>query len=206
MLRRSSLCRLLAAPAVAAPDAPSPILTTPEAVDALTYAQPQVARVTHVDLDLTVDFAAHVIRGTAALDILAGPQATEIVLDDKKLAIRSITDAAGRPLPFTVGADDEEKGAPLTVAIGAARRIVVTYASAPDARALGWLTPAQTAGKAKPYLFSQGEAINNRSWIPTQDSPGIRQSWTARITVPAGLTAVMSADPPDAGRRTGRAG
>ena len=46
----------------------------------------------------------------------------------------------------------------------------------------------------KPYLFSQGQAINNRSWIPTQDSPGIRQSWTASITVPAGLTAVMSGE------------
>ena len=185
---------LLAAPAYAAPDAPSPILTTPEAKDVLTYAQPQVARVTHVDLDLVADFAAKVMRGTAALDILAAPSATEIVLDDLNLDIASITDAAGRPLAYTVGANDPEKGAPLTVRIGAARRIVITYASRPDARALGWLAPELTAGKAKPYLFSQGQAINNRSWIPTQDSPGIRQSWTASITVPEGLTAVMSGE------------
>ena len=185
---------LLASPAVAAPDAPSPILTTPEARDVLTYAQPQVARVTHVDLDLTADFAAKTMRGTASLDILAAPDAPEIVLDDKGLDIAKITDASGRPLSWTVGADDPEKGAPLTVQIGTARRIVVTYASRPDARALGWLAPSLTAGKAKPYLFSQGQAINNRSWIPTQDSPGIRQSWTATITVPEGLTAVMSGE------------
>lgn len=185
---------LLATPAYAAPDAPSPILTTPEAKDVLTYAQPQVARVTHVDLDLTVDFAAKVMRGTAALDILAAPNAREIVLDDKNLGITKITDAQGRPLKFTVGADDPNKGAALMVQIGTARRIVVTYASRPDARALGWLSPAETAGKAKPYLFSQGQAINNRSWIPTQDSPGIRQSWTAAITVPEGFTAVMSGE------------
>jgi aminopeptidase N len=45
----------------------------------------------------------------------------------------------------------------------------------------------------KPYLLSQGQAIENRSWIPTQDSPGVRQTWEARIRVPKALTAVMSA-------------
>ncbi|MGI4878878.1 MAG: M1 family metallopeptidase [Janthinobacterium lividum] len=180
--------------AVAAPDAPSPILTTPEAKDVLTYARPEIARVTHVDLDLTVDFASHVIHGTAALDILAAAGAKEVILDDKNLAIASITDAAGHKLAWSVGPSDPEKGAPLTVQLGAGRRIVITYRSDPGASALGWLPPALTAGKVKPYLFSQGEAINNRSWIPTQDSPGIRQSWAAKITVPADLVAVMSAE------------
>jgi aminopeptidase N len=178
----------------AAPDAPSPILTTPEAKDVLTYAQPQRARVTHIDLDLTADFDRHVMRGTAALDIVARPDVGEIVLDDNKLVISAITDAAGKPLKWSVGAYADYKGAPLTVEMGAARRIVITYRSEPGASALGWLAPALTAGKAKPYLFSQGEAINNRSWVPTQDSPGIRQSWTARITVPSDLVAVMSGE------------
>lgn len=185
---------VVAAPAVAAPDAPSPILTTPEARDVLTYAQPEVARVVHVDLDLAVDFKTHVVSGTAALDILARPGARTIVLDDKGLQIARITDAKGRALKWLVGADDEEKGAPLTVEIGDARRIVVTYRSRPNARALGWLDPLLTAGKRKPYLYSQGQSINNRSWIPTQDSPGIRQSWTAAITVPQDLVAVMSGE------------
>ena len=185
---------LAAAPAIARPDAPSPILTAPEAHDALSYADPELARVTHVDLDLKVDFATRTVAGTAALDILARPGAREIVLDDNKLAIAKITDGAGHPLKYSVGPYDDYKGAPLTVEIGKARRIVVTYRSSPEASALGWLDPSLTAGKKKPYLYSQGESINNRSWIPTQDSPGIRQSWTARITVPSDLVAVMSAE------------
>jgi len=191
----AALVALAATPILAvAPDPPSPILTTQDAVDVLTYAQPAVARVTHVDLDLTADFAAKEMRGTATLSIIAAPGAGEIRLDDKGLVIEQIADAQGRPLTWTVAPADTYKGAPLIVKIGSARKIVITYHSKADASALGWLPPALTAGKTKPFLFSQGQSIENRSWIPTQDSPGIRQSWTASITVPADLVAVMSGE------------
>lgn len=74
------------------------------------------------------------------------------------------------------------------------KQILIRYKTRPGASALQWLAPELTAGKRKPYLFSQGQPINNRSWIPTQDSPGIRQTWSATLTVPAGLVAVMSGD------------
>jgi len=184
----------LAAPAFAKPDAPAPILTTADARDVLTYARPEIARVTHVDLDLAASFERKVFNGTATLDILAAKGAREIVLDAKDLVIEAVTDEAGRPLRWQLGEADAYKGAPLTIAMGAARRIVIRYRTKPEASALQWLPPELTAGKQKPYLLSQGQSINNRSWIPTQDSPGIRQTWEARIVVPAGLTAVMSGE------------
>jgi leukotriene-A4 hydrolase len=172
----------------------APILRTADARDPHSYARPLEARVTHLALDLDVDFDAKRIGGTAALDIERAPDATEIVLDDDGLQIESIVDGSGQPLDYKVGADDPNLGAPLTVALApGTRRLVIRYSSAPDAEALQWLTPEQTAGKKQPYLFSQGQAILNRSWIPTQDSPGIRQSWEATIRVPEPLTAVMSA-------------
>ncbi len=171
----------------------SSILTTPDSVDIHSYAKPLEARVTHLALDLTVDFDAKRIGGLAALDIDRKPDAKEIILDDKGLEIQSITDAAGQPLDYKVGASDTNLGAPLAIALRPdTNRILIRYRSAPDAGALQWLTPEQTAGKQHPYLFSQGQAIENRTWIPTQDSPGIRQSWEATIRVPAPLTAVMS--------------
>jgi aminopeptidase N len=181
---------LIAAPA----PAPAPILDAPDAVDAHSHARPHEARVTHVALDLKADFVANRMEGSATLDVEAAPGAKEIVLDDKGLEIGSVTNDAGRPLAYTVGASDPLLGAPLTVRLGGARRIRIAYRSGPDAPALLWLTPAQTAGKRHPFLFSQGESILNRSWIPTQDSPGIRQSWEARIVVPRGLVAVMSGE------------
>ena len=172
----------------------APILDTPEARDTASYARPLEARVYHVALDLNVDFDAKRIGGTAILDIDRKPDAKEIVLDDKGLEIESITDGSEQPLEWKVGAADPKLGAPLAVTLRPdTRRLIIKYKSAPDAGALQWLTPEQTAGKKRPYLFSQGQAIENRSWIPTQDSPGIRQTWEATIHVPAGLTAVMSA-------------
>ncbi|MFL6767068.1 MAG: M1 family metallopeptidase [Sphingomicrobium sp.] len=171
----------------------APILDAPDAVDVHSHAKPLEARVTHLALDLDVDFDARRIGGTATLDIDAKPDATEIILDDKGLEISAITDQAGNPLPYKVGTMDENLGAPLTIRIGDKRKIIIRYKSAPEAGALQWLTPEQTAGKKHPFLLSQGESIENRTWIPTQDSPGIRQSWEARISVPQPLTAVMSA-------------
>jgi len=180
------------AAAAAAPEV-APILTTPDAVDTSSWARPREARVTHVDLDLTTDFAARRLTGTAGLDILAAPDAREVVLDTLDLTILSVVDGEGRALPWTLGEADGGKGAPLTVQLNGARRIVVAYQTG-SAVALQWLPPELTAGKTKPFLYSQGQPTLNRSWIPTQDSPGIRQTWTARIVAPEGLTAVMSGE------------
>ncbi|MEA3064201.1 MAG: leukotriene-A4 hydrolase [Sphingomonadales bacterium] len=172
----------------------APILDTPEARDTYSYARPLEARVTHVALDLEADFAAKRIGGTATLDVEARPDAKEIVLDSKGLEVSAITSADGKPLPWTIGKSDPDRGAPLAVRLNGAKQIRIAYKSAPDAEALQWLTPEQTAGRKHPFLFSQGESILNRSWIPTQDSPGIRQTWEARIVVPEPLVAVMSGE------------
>ena len=190
----------------------APVLTTPEAKDVWTYARPAEARVTHVDLELKVDFDSKTIGGVATLDVLAAKGAKEIVLDTLDLEIAVVSDERGVKLAHKVGPSDPQLGAPLTIELNGAKRIRIVYRSKPGARALQWLTPAQTQSKTLPFLFSQGQAINNRSWVPTQDSPGIRQTWAATVTVPEGFVPVMSAQmidgatgtPAPQGRRTFR--
>jgi aminopeptidase N len=163
--------------------------------DVHSYAKPGDARVTHVALDLRADFAAKTLAGTATLSLQIAPGATHVVLDTQDLEITKVTGAGGKDLKFALGATDKILGRPLTIDVTPDdKRIVISYRTSPQAAALQWLAPSQTAGKQQPYLFSQGEAILTRSWIPTQDSPGIRQSYEARITVPKGLRAVMSAE------------
>ena len=108
----------------------APVLTTPDARDVRSYARPLVARVTHVDLDLTADFDTKTMSGQAAMDVLAAPGAKEIVLDTLGLTVSKVTDGAGRDLAWKLGASDAELGAPLTVQLNGAKRIVVHYAPA----------------------------------------------------------------------------
>lgn len=171
----------------------APVLLTEDARDVHSYAQPAIARVTHVDLDLTADFTAHTLSGTAALDVLAAAGET-LTLDTNGLTIESVTDQAGKALTWAQGVVDPVLGAPLRIELGSSTRVVVHYRTGPNSAALQWLAPAQTAGKKLPYLFNQSEPILTRTWIPTQDSPGIRQTWSARVVAPAALTVVMSAE------------
>ncbi|HYC66430.1 MAG TPA: hypothetical protein VEC14_16995, partial [Reyranellaceae bacterium] len=53
----------------------APVLATEDAVDPHSFARPHEARVSHVALDLTVDFAGRRLGGTATLDIDRKPDA-----------------------------------------------------------------------------------------------------------------------------------
>jgi leukotriene-A4 hydrolase len=163
--------------------------------DPHSAARPDEARVTHVALDLAADFTARTLAGTATLTLARTGSAPTLVLDTADLTIVKVTDAAGHALGHALGAKDPILGQPLTVTLTPdVTKVVVEYRTSPQAAALQWLSPSQTAGRKQPYLFSQGQAILTRSWVPTQDSPAIRQTYDARITVPAPLVAVMSAE------------
>lgn len=194
MLRRTLLLSAIAIPALSAcastVGAADPMAPLPH--DTSSHARPDEARVRHVSLDLTADFDRKVFHGKATLDIVARNDAREIVLDSDGLVIRAVR-AGTREAAYTIGEVSAGKGAPLTIQLNGARQIEIEYESAPNASALQWLEPAQTASN-KRFLFSQGQSIHNRTWIPTQDSPGIRQTYDARIVVPADLKAVMSAE------------
>lgn len=172
-------------------------LATPAlAQDPHSYARPDQVKVRHLDLDLAVDFAQRRLSGTATWELERQAGADQLVLDVRHMEILDVR-AAGQALPFQVGPSDPVLGSPLTITLPeSVQSVAVTYRTTPEAAALQWLEPAQTAGGEHPFLFTQSQAVLARTWIPCQDTPAVRFTYRARLQVPKALMALMSASNP----------
>ena len=174
--------------------------------DASTLANLDAFVAKHLVLDLTADFSAKTLSGTAELTFnRRDPNATEVVLDTRDLKIEKVEAATGAgawtATTHRLDAATPAFGSALHIAMPAgADRVRVTYSTSPTARGLQWLAPSQTAGKKQPFLFSQAQAIQARSFIPLQDTPGVRMTYDATIRTPKDLVAVMAAEMEDVGR------
>jgi aminopeptidase N len=158
-------------------------------MDVHSWSHPEQLSVRHIELDLDVRFDRRILEGSATVHFERhGPG--DLILDTRDLEIRSVENAAG----FKLGAPDAILGAPLRILDPEGDWVRIHYATSPAASGLQWLDPAQTAGKRHPFLYTQSQAIHARSWIPLQDTPGVRITFDAAIRTPDGLRAVMGAD------------
>ena len=168
------------------------------AEDVHSYADPNKVRVSRIALDWTVLFDQKTIKGTATLDVIRTDKNAPLILDTRDLNIEKIETSAistsFKPTTFKVGTADKILGSSLTIDLPAnAKQVRIFYSTNPTASGLQWLEPQQTAGKKTPFMFSQAQAIHARSFIPLQDSPQIRVTYSARVRTPKNLLAVMSA-------------
>ncbi|UXX81140.1 M1 family metallopeptidase [Reichenbachiella carrageenanivorans] len=165
--------------------------------DTHSFAHPEEAVVTHLSWHARVNFELKKIDATATLTIKSTADAKQLVLDTKDLTIKSITNGNNEALNFSIGETQPFLGAPLTINITPkTKNVLVSYETSENAEALQWLEPSQTTDKSYPFLFTQSQAILARSWVPIQDSPGIRFTYDAQVEVPKELLALMSASNP----------
>ncbi len=164
-------------------------------VEPHSFARPNEAAIQHLDLDIKVDFEQKIIVGKATYSIVNN-SAEVIVFDSKFLEIDKV-EADGKETKFSLGSFDKMLGQPLKVLItNQTKKVTIHYKTTSKTEALQWLNPQQTADKTAPFLFTQGQAILTRTWIPIQDSPQIRITYNATVKVPKNLMAVMSAENP----------
>ena len=166
-------------------------------VDKHSYANTNDIHTTHLHLDVAVDFDSKTLKGKVVHTVENLTGSDVMVFDAHNLTIEKVELDNGEEAHFELGENDELLGQSLAVSVTPeTKEVTIYYATAPDSKALQWLDPQQTAGKNHPYLFTQGEAVLTRTWIPCQDTPGNRITYSADITVPNNLMAVMSADNP----------
>lgn len=179
-------------------------------LDYHSFANTDQFRVTRLELDLRVDSVNKVIYGSVGLAIKRlDPNATELVLDTRDLEVTDVSEKAQDVLgataktdttwvtrPFHFERKDPILGQALVIELAPSNRptefLRVEYQTSPQASGLQWLT-AKQAGGHKPFMYTQSEAIGARSWIPLQDTPGVRVTYKATIHTDPDVRAVMSA-------------
>ncbi|WP_316788982.1 M1 family metallopeptidase [Pedobacter frigoris] len=173
--------------------------------DPHSFSNPAEAVVKHLDLDIKVDFEKQQIAGKAVWTIENKTGVDEIVFDNSGLDIEKVTlGREEKKTTYKTGPEKKYMGTALQVAITPeTKQVNIYYKTGKEASALQWLNPQQTAGKKHPYLFTQSQSIAARSWVPCQDSPGIRFTYNAKVSVPKELLALMSAENPQVRNETG---
>jgi len=166
------------------------ILEMKRATDFHSYSRPEEAVITHLNWTAAVNFDTRIISATAAYDIHASEGAERILFDCVDLAIKEVR-VDGETVEWELGPTQPFIGQPLSIPVSpSSKSVSIAYESSPEAGALLWVEGEN------PFLFTQSQAILARTWVPCQDSPGIRFTYEAHVDVPVGTMAVMSATNP----------
>lgn len=152
--------------------------------------------VTHYDLTLDVDPAAHRIRGTAVITARATQDLSAFNLDLAGLTVESAR-VEGRPAAFnraarelTLRPDAEVES---RLRRGRTFRTVVRYSGSPliltdpDGSKEGWLRTADGS-------VALGEPVGAMTWFPGNNHPSDKATYDLTVTVPEGLTAVSNGE------------
>jgi aminopeptidase N len=172
--------------------------------DPHSFSIPSDARVTHLSWRADVNVETKTIDAIATWNIQTSKDADLLTLDIKGLTIKEVFIDNDQKTEFRISEKDPILGQALAILIKPdTKKVTIHYTVPADAEALQWLSPQQTAGKKYPFMFTQSQAILARSWVPCQDSPNIRFTYDANVTVPKELLALMSASNPQEKNESG---
>lgn len=147
--------------------------------------------VLHYDVELELDDLDR-IEGEVMLDIRLTTSATAIALDALDLDIESVT-VDGSSVDFRLDGPELIVELPEPAAVDTRLAVRVAYMDeeslywSPTGFELGWYT--DTGG-----LFVLSEPDGARSWLPSNDHPSDRATWTIELVVPEGTTAIANGE------------
>ncbi|VDL79116.1 unnamed protein product [Nippostrongylus brasiliensis] len=152
--------------------------------------------VTHYDLKWTVSFTEKKIFGSVVITLKALKDVDRVVFDSNALAVASVK-LDGKELSYKC-----EPGIPIGdkfiintphISAGKEIKLEISYSTASEPKALQFMDAELTADKKAPYLYSQCQSIHARSLVPCMDTPSVKSSYDAEVTVPSNLVCLMSA-------------
>lgn len=169
--------------------------------DPMSFANLADVETTHVHFKLNADFEKKRFSGYIEHQLRWKTNSQVLQLDSKNLVIDKVSffsEGSWKALPSSavvLAQPDPILGQKLTLSFPSQPSTVrIYYQTTEKSSGLQWLSKEQTYDKTLPFMFSQSQAIHARSWMPIQDTPAMRITYSADITTPKQLFAVMSAD------------
>jgi len=161
--------------------------------DPTTQSNYDAIATTDIELDWQIDFDSQTISGSAIhrLKVLAKDGVDKVIFDTSDLDVErvevrfgSAEKTAWETAQFSIGPAHPVMGSALSIPFSRVVRaesdpskpgvsVKVSYKTR-ESKALQWLDPQQTQGKAHPYLFSQCQPIYARALVPIQDTPSVK--------------------------------
>lgn len=165
--------------------------------DTFRAAEDRPLDMLHIALDLAVDIPAKTVAGTATLQLQALRDVSSIRLNAVDFTVSRVT--VTRPDQGPVAAEFINDGEHLTVlpgdtplARGARVIVAVDYSIRDPKEGLHFFGPTASEPDVPLQVWSQGESIENRYWVPCFDHPNEMQTTEMRVTVPIGYEVISN--------------
>ncbi len=141
-------------------------------------------------LDIDYDRAVGVVRGRVTLEIEFTEDRDEFTLDSLGPVVTSVT-IDGAAAPFELDEPELRITPAEGIDAGGVHSVLVEFSVDPDeASSLSGLPSGWFATAGGSYVLNEPDGA--RTWFPSNDHPSDKATWTIRITVPAGVTAVAN--------------
>jgi aminopeptidase N len=180
-------------PAAAAPAAPAAQApgNPPAAVEPLRTPSDRTVHIHDIRLDLRIDLKGKAVDGKATLQFSTVRPTRTVSLDASNFEIKEIRLVEGSKA--TAPLKHSYDGKKLVIDLGSrwpagqAGTVSVEYRLQDPKDGLHFFGPTKSDPEAPLTLWSQGEPISNRNWIPCIDEPSERQTTEIVATVPEGF-------------------
>jgi leukotriene-A4 hydrolase len=173
--------------------------------DPSSYSNVDQFQPTHLSMDFAVRFEDSSTFGTIThtLTVLEA-DVTTVFMDTwdgvsvSNAAFSMASDTGYSDVPFAISTPNPNIGnalnisLPAEMAAGTQFYLKLTYATTDASWALDWMTPAQTAGKKHPFMYSLCQMNYCRDMAPMMDTPSQKITFDATVVAPSNLMVAMS--------------
>jgi len=133
---------------------------------------------------ISVDWSHLAINGQVQTTVVATVPTDTVRLDADHLTILSATDPKGKKLTFVADTTHVTVRLPKRLAPGDTATFTVAYTGVPE-RGLYFVPRSHV-------VWTQGEAIETRSWVPTYDFPNDKTTWEFLVTADSGMSVLSN--------------